>query len=105
MVPVRPSATLPAWKTLATHYPTMHHLHQWPLFAEGPPRGERLADVAAGLYCAYLKSRIADETLPLPLQLAADCDLCAPAGEPSFKQVSATNAPIRRYRGLRAARL
>ena len=104
MVPVRPSATLPAWKTLATHDPTVHHLRLGPLFTEGPPRGKRLADVAAGRYLAYLKSGIADETVPLPLQLAAPCDLRAPAGEPIFKRVSATHVHIRRYRGLRVVR-
>jgi glucose-6-phosphate isomerase len=65
----------PKWTALEVHDHTMRHQHLRPLFADDPWRRERLAVEAAGTYFDYLKNRIIDETLRLPVELAEGCGL------------------------------
>jgi glucose-6-phosphate isomerase len=75
--PDQPSAltALPAWQALATHADQVRDVHLRSLFANDPSRGERLAVEAAGLYLAYSKNRITDETVHLLVAVADACGL------------------------------
>jgi glucose-6-phosphate isomerase len=70
----------PAWQALATHWQTVRTLPLRQLFADDPGRGPRMAVEAAGVYLDYSKNRITNATLPLLLQLAAECGLAARIG-------------------------
>ena len=67
----------PAWKGLEAHYPKIRDVHLRKLFANDPKRGERMTVEAVGIYFDYSKSRIADESLKLLLQLAEESGLQA----------------------------
>ncbi|HUY93523.1 MAG TPA: glucose-6-phosphate isomerase [Pirellulales bacterium] len=69
---VLPLRQRPAWKALEAHYETLRDVHLRTLFADNPERGQRLSLEALGLYLDYSKNRIADETLKLLVQLAAE---------------------------------
>jgi glucose-6-phosphate isomerase len=71
----QPLASLPAWKALAAHYPTMRSVHLRQLFADDPRRGERFAAEAAGIYLDYSKNRVTGETIRLLVALAEECGL------------------------------
>jgi glucose-6-phosphate isomerase len=60
---------------LAEHVRTLRGRHLRDLFAEDPPRGERLTAEGAGLFLDYSKQRVTDETLALLVQLAEESDL------------------------------
>jgi glucose-6-phosphate isomerase len=64
-----------AWQTLASHYEKVSKLHLRELFAQDPGRAQRMSLEAAGLYLDYSKNRIADETVTLLLDLAAQSGL------------------------------
>jgi glucose-6-phosphate isomerase len=66
-----------AWAALQKHHGQMRDVHLRTLFAEDPPRGERLALEAASLYLDYSKNRVTDETLRLLLALAEAAGLRA----------------------------
>ena len=66
-----------AWQALADHHKTMRDLHLRKLFADDPPRGERMVAEAAGIYLDYSKNRIIDETLELLIALAGETGLRA----------------------------
>src|SRR6201994_1087314 len=65
----------PGWKALESHHQKVRELHLRQLFADDPQRGERLTTEAVGLYLAYSKNRVTDETLKLLFQLAEECGL------------------------------
>jgi glucose-6-phosphate isomerase len=65
----------PAWKALEAHYQKLRDVHLRSLFADDPPRGERLTAEGAGLYLDYSKNRITDETVGLLMHLAEECGL------------------------------
>jgi glucose-6-phosphate isomerase len=65
----------PAWKALAAHYQSVHHLHLRQLFADDSRRGERFTVEAAGICLDYSKNRVTEETMRLLVQLAEECDL------------------------------
>ena len=75
MTTIAPLTQCLAWQALDAHYPKVQALHLRQLFADDPTRGERLTTEAIGIYFDYSKHRIADETLTLLLQLAAESDL------------------------------
>jgi glucose-6-phosphate isomerase len=56
---------------------TIREQHLRDLFAEDPPRGERLTAEATGLFLDYSKNRITDKTLALLVQLAEESGLRA----------------------------
>jgi len=70
-----PLTTLPAWKSLESHYRKIEKSHLRELFAGDPSRGERLTVEAVGLFLDYSKNRITDETIKLLLQLAEESGL------------------------------
>jgi len=65
-----PLTQRPSWKALQDHYHKIKDLHLRSLFAEDPPRAERLSVEGLGIYLDYSKNRITDETLRLLLNLA-----------------------------------
>lgn len=65
----------PAWKALEAHCASIRELHLRQLFADDPPRGERLTAEAAGIYLDYSKNRVTDETVQLLVRLAEECGL------------------------------
>jgi glucose-6-phosphate isomerase len=68
--PVRSASKLAAWSALQDHYETMQGVELRKLFADDPPRGDRMNAEAAGVYLDYSKNRIVDQTLELLLSLA-----------------------------------
>ena len=70
-----PLTQLPAWKSLASHYDSIHDIHLRKFFADDPKRGERMKAEAIGIYLDYSKHRITDDTLKLLLQLAEESHL------------------------------
>jgi len=72
-----PLTQRPAWKALQDHYHKIKDLHLRSLFAEDPPRAERLSVEGLGIYLDYSKNRITDETLRLLLNLAETSGLRA----------------------------
>jgi glucose-6-phosphate isomerase len=75
-----PETTIPltqrkAWKALAAHYQTARKWHLRELFGTDPKRGERMTAEAGGLFLDYSKNRVADETLKLLVELAAESGL------------------------------
>jgi glucose-6-phosphate isomerase len=68
--PVRSASKLAAWRALQDHYETMQGVELRKLFADDPPRGDRMNAEAAGVYLDYSKNRIVDQTLELLLSLA-----------------------------------
>ncbi|HEX4000695.1 MAG TPA: glucose-6-phosphate isomerase [Pirellulales bacterium] len=68
-------ASLPAWKSLQSHFKKIEPLHLRDLFAQDPQRGRRLAIEALGIYFDYSKNRITDETIKLLAQLAEEAGL------------------------------
>jgi glucose-6-phosphate isomerase len=66
----RSASKLAAWRALQDHYETMRGLELRRLFADDPPRGDRMNAEAAGVYLDYSKNRIVDQTLELLLSLA-----------------------------------
>jgi glucose-6-phosphate isomerase len=66
-----------AWQALADHYTKVQPLHLRSLFADDPKRGEKLTCEFGGIYLDYSKNRITDETLPLIVKLAEECNLRA----------------------------
>src|ERR1700726_1468256 len=73
----RSIASRPAWKALEVHHRKMRELHLRKLFTDDPKRGEGFAVGGAGLFFAYSKNRITEETIKLFLQLAEECGLRA----------------------------
>jgi len=67
----------PAWKALESHYHSIRAMHIRKLFADDPPRGERMVAEAVGIVFDYSKNRVTDETLKLLLQLAEESGLRA----------------------------
>src|SRR5438093_9664706 len=70
-----PGTSLPerkAWQALRQHYDEIAGSSLRDLFAGDPGRGERLAAEAAGLYLAYSKHRLTDESLALLRKLAVE---------------------------------
>src|SRR5437773_223592 len=67
----------PAWKALESHYHSIRAMHIRKLFADDPPRGERMVAEAVGIVFDYSKNRVTDETLKLLLQLADESGLRA----------------------------
>src|SRR6266567_5788887 len=67
----------PAWKALESHYHSIRDMHLRKLFADDPPRGERMVAEAVGIVFDYSKNRVTDETLKLLLQLAEESGLRA----------------------------
>jgi glucose-6-phosphate isomerase len=65
----------PSWVALERQHAEIRDLHLRDLFAEDPPRGERLAAEGAGIYLDYSKNRVTDETLRLLVQLAEESGL------------------------------
>src|SRR5207247_9637701 len=65
----------PAWKALESHYHSIRAMHIRKLFADDPPRGERMVAEAVGIVFDYSKNRVTDETLKLLLQLAEESGL------------------------------
>src|ERR1044071_745076 len=74
-LPIPPLTKREAWKSLATHSKEIKKLHLRKLFAEDAKRGQRFTAEAVGLFLDYSKNRIADKTLKLLLQLAAESGL------------------------------
>jgi len=72
---ITPLTQRPAWKALEAHCQAIKSMHLRQLFADDPKRGERFTAEAAGLYLAYSKNRITDETLHLLVQLAEESGL------------------------------
>jgi glucose-6-phosphate isomerase len=70
-----PLTRRPAWQALREHHRQMRDVHLRTLFADDPKRGQRFTAEAVGIYLDYSKNRVADETIRLLLQLAAECDL------------------------------
>jgi glucose-6-phosphate isomerase len=64
-----------AWHELAEHYKKVEKLHLRSLFADDPKRGEKLTCEFGDIYLDYSKNRITDETLPLLVKLAEQCNL------------------------------
>ena len=71
----KPLTTLPAWKSLQTHYDKIKDVHLRTLFNSNPKRGEKMVVEAAGIYFDYSKHRVTDETLKLLFQLAEESGL------------------------------
>ncbi|MFO0916593.1 MAG: glucose-6-phosphate isomerase [Pirellulales bacterium] len=65
----------PAWQKLNDHHRQLREIHLRELFNADPDRGTRLTLEAVGLTLDYSKNRITDQTLPLLVQLARECDL------------------------------
>ena len=74
-VQTQPLTARPAWKALAAHYQTMHHLHLRHLFADDLRRGERFTAEVVGIYLDFSKNRVTEETIRLLIQLAEECGL------------------------------
>jgi glucose-6-phosphate isomerase len=66
-----------AWKALQIHWKQVKEFHLRDLFAHDPLRGERMAEVGAGLYLDYSKNRITYQTLKLLVALAQESGLQA----------------------------
>jgi len=66
---------LAAWQQLEKHAAQIQSATLRQLFDDDPKRGERLAAEAEGIYLDYSKQRIADQTLELLLELAAQSGL------------------------------
>ncbi len=73
--PQRSLTKSPAWSALQEHCAKIRNQHLRALFAEDPPRGDRMTVEAAGLFLDYSKNRITDETLDLLVQLARQAKL------------------------------
>ena len=73
--PIAPCTQRAAWQALEAHYQRIRELHLRTLFAEDPPRGERMTAEAVGIYFDYSKHRITDETVKLLLHLAEESGL------------------------------
>ena len=58
------------WKSLATHFGEVGHLHLRELFAHDTQRAERLTASAADLVLDYSKHRVTDETMRLLMAVA-----------------------------------
>ncbi len=74
---IQPLKKRQAWKALQAHYKQIRDLHLRQLFADDPPRGERMTAEAVGLYLDYSKNRITDHTVNLLVQLAEESGLRA----------------------------
>ncbi len=72
-----PLVSLPAWKALQDHLPSVTATDLRGLFAGDPGRGERLALDAEGIYLDYSKELVTDETLGLLLKLAEETGVVA----------------------------
>ena len=72
-----PLTQLSAWQALEAHRPKARALDLRRLFAEDPPRGERLRAEAAGIYLDYSKQLVTGELLGLLLRLAEESNLRA----------------------------
>ncbi|HKD37527.1 MAG TPA: hypothetical protein VKB78_12030, partial [Pirellulales bacterium] len=70
----KPLNSRSAWKALQSHFEKARGLHLRQLFADDPKRGERMTVEAAGLFLDYSKNRITQETLPLLIALADECN-------------------------------
>jgi len=66
-----------AWSALEQHFGALEGRHLRDLFAADPDRAGRLTVEAAGLFLDYSKNRVADETLALLLDLAAEAGVAA----------------------------
>src|SRR3954454_17641994 len=65
----------PEWEALRRHHAEVSSAHLRDLFDADPPRGERLAVEAEGIYLDYSKHRVTDETIGLLVKLAEACGL------------------------------
>src|SRR3954467_8223543 len=65
----------PEWEALRRHHAEVSSAHLRDLFDADPPRGERLAAGAEGIYLDYSKHRVTDETIGLLVDLAEACGL------------------------------
>src|SRR3954453_15747755 len=65
----------PAYRALEAHFGEIGARHLRELFAEDPERGRRLTPEAEGLFLAYSKNRVQNETLRLLLELAEQSGL------------------------------
>src|SRR5262249_36213093 len=63
------------WRALEDRYGTMRGRQLRDLFAQDPPRGERVTAEAAGIFLDYSKNRIDEETLGLLVALAEQSGL------------------------------
>ena len=66
-----------AWRALAAHYRKVRDMHLRRFFADDPLRGQRMTAEGAGLYLDYSKNQVADQTIKLLIQLAAESGLQA----------------------------
>src|SRR4051794_7018077 len=74
-VPRTPLRERPAWAALERHHQAVAPRHLRDLFAADAGRGERLVAEGACLFLDYSKNRIADDTIPLLVELAEQSGL------------------------------
>jgi len=75
MLPKINPTTTAAWKKLAAHHETVHHLQMKNLFAEDPRRFERFSIRFNDILVDFSKNRVTAETLGLLIELARECGL------------------------------